>query len=102
MLEDFRDMLNFVFLAKGLGILSASYFVHDSHLLMIYSINWPNFIVWFPLLSLDIGQHLYRKGWNVINFEINPIFLIKIFLYMTKKSRQNFGILRTKRTFKVK
>ena len=39
MLEDFRDMLNFVFLAKGRGILSASYFVHDSHLLMIYSIN---------------------------------------------------------------
>ena len=37
-----------------------------------------------------------------MNFEINLMFLIKTFLYMTKKSGQKLIILRTKRAFKVK
>ena len=37
-----------------------------------------------------------------MEFEINLFFLIKLFRYMTKKSRQNFNILRTKRAFEVK
>ena len=37
-----------------------------------------------------------------MKFEINLIFLIKLFCYMTKKSRQNLNILRTKRAFEVK
>ena len=41
------------------------------------------------------------SGCDVINFEINLVFLIKPFFYMTKKSRQNSNILRTKRDFKV-
>ena len=47
-----RDMLNFDFLDKGLGILSPAHFVYDSStkmFLMLYSVNWPNFI---DLLSL--------------------------------------------------
>ena len=46
-------MLNFVFLDKGLGIVSPAHFVYDfstKMFLMLYSINWPNFIAWLPLL----------------------------------------------------
>ena len=45
--------MNFDFLDKGLGTVSAGHFVNDfstKMLLMLYSINWPNFIAWFPLL----------------------------------------------------
>ena len=56
-----RDMLNFDFLDKGLGIVSPAYFVYDfstKMFLMLYSINWPNFIVWLPLL-LEILGNMY-------------------------------------------
>ena len=39
---------------------------------------------------------------DFVNFEINLIFLIKHFCYMTKKSKQELKHLRMKRTFKVK
>ena len=44
-------------------------------------------------------------GCDVINFEINLIFLIKPFFYMAKKSRQNLKYLekrKMKRAFKLK
>ena len=40
-------MLNFNLLEKDLGIVSLPYFVYDfsrKMFLMLYSINWPNFI----------------------------------------------------------
>ena len=46
-------MLKFVFLGKGLGIISSAHFVYDfstKMLLMLYAINWSNFVVWFSLL----------------------------------------------------
>ena len=49
----FRDLLSFDFLDKGLRIVSLAYFVYDFStrtFLMLYSINWPNFIAWLPLL----------------------------------------------------
>ena len=54
-----RDMLNFHFLDKGLGIVSPAHFVYDfptEIFLMLYSINWPNFIAWFPLLVEILGS----------------------------------------------
>ena len=36
---------------------------------------------------------------DVIKFEINIIFLIKPFFYMTKKSRQKFKDLENEKTF---
>ena len=33
---------------------------------------------------------VYFSGFNVINLEINLAFVIKPFLYMTKKSRQKY------------
>ena len=46
-------MLNFDSLDKGLWIVSAAHFVYylsTKMFLKFYSINWPNFIAWLPLL----------------------------------------------------
>ena len=70
---------------------------------MLYSINWPNFIVWLPLLH-DILINMCiaivsETGCDVINFGINLIFLIKLFFYMTKKSRQKFKYFENEKSF---
>ena len=56
------DQLNFDFLEKGLGIVSLSHFVYDfsrKMFLMLYSINWPNFIAWlFLLLEILVNMCL--------------------------------------------
>ena len=54
-----RDMLNFDILDKGLGIVSAAHLVYDfstKMFLKLYSINWPNFIVWLPVLLEILGN----------------------------------------------
>ena len=56
-----RDMLDFYSLEKGLGIVSPAYFVYDfstKMFLILFSINWPNFIPWLPLL-LEILGNMY-------------------------------------------
>ena len=94
-----RDMLNFNFLEKGLGIVSPPNFVHDfsrKMFLMLYFINWLNLIVRSPLLEiLDnmCSTIVCFPSCDIINFEINLIFLIKPFLCMAKKSRQKFKCL---------
>ena len=68
--------------------------------LMLYYINWPIFIVWLSLLLEILGSMciaiVYFPGCDVINFEINLIFLIKPFLYIIIKSRQKFKYLGNK------
>ena len=59
---------------------------------MVFSINWPIFIVWLSLLlellsKMCIGIVCFSLS-DIINFKINLIFLIKPFLYMNKKSNQ--------------
>ena len=70
--------------------------------LMLYSINWPNVIVYLPLFEI-LGNMciaiLSFPIYDVIKFEINLIFLIKPFLYMTKKSRQKFKYHENKKSF---
>ena len=54
-----RDILNFGFLEKGLGIVSPPHFVNDfsrKTFLMLHSINWSSFIVWLPLLLEILGN----------------------------------------------
>ena len=54
-----RDMLNFVFLDKSLGIISPAHFVYDfstKMFIMVYSINWSNFIVCLHLLLEILGN----------------------------------------------
>ena len=46
-------MLNFDILDNGLGIVSPAHFAHGfskKTFPMSYSINWPNFFAWLPLL----------------------------------------------------
>ena len=93
----YRDILNFDFLGKGLGIVSQLHFVYvfsRKVFLMLHSINRPNFIVWLPFL-LEILDNIYvcqlfvKQG--VMSWIIKlGFFLIKLFLYITKKSRQIF------------
>ena len=55
-----RDMLNFDFIEKNLGIVSLPHFVYDfsrKMFLMLYSNNWPNFIAGLPLL-LEIMAYM--------------------------------------------
>ena len=42
---------------------------------------------------------VYLTGCDVRNFEINLIFQIKPFFYITKKSRQKFKYLETEKSF---
>ena len=97
-----RDMLNFNFLEKTLGIVSSPHFMYDFStklLLMSYSVKWPHFIVWLPLLLEILGSICISIGCNVINFEINLILLIKPFFYMTKKSKQMLKYLENNTSF---
>ena len=101
-----RDMLNFEFLEKSLGKASPQHFVYGFQrkiFLMLYSIKWPGFIVWLPLLLEILGNMwiaiVCLPCCDVINFKINLIFLIKPFLYMTKKSRQKLKYLENEKSF---
>ena len=54
-----RDVLNFNFPEKSLGLVSPPYFVDDfsrKNFLMLYSIKWPNLIVCLPLLLKIFGN----------------------------------------------
>ena len=53
-----RDILNFDFLGKGLGIVSLPNFVYDFSTKMstLYSIHWLNFIFWLPSLLEVLGN----------------------------------------------
>ena len=95
----------FWFLRKGSG---NRFFTKFSRkiLLVLYSINWPNFMVWLPLRLEILGNTCIAvvcfPVCAVVNIKINLILLIKPFFYMAKTLRQNLKILRTKRTFKVR
>ena len=58
----------------------------------LYSISWPNFIDWLSLLSKILGNLciaiVFWAGFEVINFEINLIFLIKAFLLHNQKFKK--------------
>ena len=105
-----RYMLNFDILENGLGIVSPRHSVYDFlrkiFVMLLISLILINFIVWLPLLLEILGNMCtaiaYFPCCDVINFEINLIFLIKPFFYMTKSQNKNLNILITKRAFKVK
>ena len=85
-------MLDFDFLDKSLAIVSPAHFVYDfstKMFLMLYSINKPNFIAWFPLLLEILGNMciaiVCEPGCDVMNSDINLIFLIEsLFLHDQK------------------
>ena len=100
-------ILNFDFIDKGLGIVTPAHFVFDfspKMLLMLYSINWPNFIAF---TSWDIGQYVYcnclstslwRYGFWNYSYLSNQV----VFSTWPVSHDKNLNILRMKRAFKVK
>ena len=95
-----RDMLNFDFLNKVVGIVSSTHFVYDflaKIFPLLYSINWPNFIAWLPLL-LDILDNI------CIAIVCYPGYLSNrdVFPTWPKSYDKNLNILRTERVFKIK
>ena len=86
-----RDVLSFDFLEKGLRIVSLSHFVYDfsrKRFLCYNVLTDQIFTVGCPLLREILGNMriaiLCFAGYDVINFEISFLFLIKPFFYTTK------------------
>ena len=86
-------MPNFDFLDKGLGIVPPAHLVYDfstKMFLMLYSLNRPNLIAWLPLLLEILGNMCIAivsyPGCDVIDFEINLMFLIEPFVLHDKIS----------------
>ena len=56
---------------------------------MLYSINSPNFIAWLPLLLEVLGDMrittVFYLSCDVMDFEINLIFLIESFFLHDQK-----------------
>ena len=101
----FRDMLNFNFSEKSLGLISPPHFVYDFSrklFLMLHSINWPNFIFWLSLL-LEILDNMciaiiFYPGCDVIKLS----FLSSRFATWPKSQHKNLNILKTRRALEVK
>ena len=100
------DMLNLNFPKKSLGLVSPPHFAYDFSrklLLMLHSINWPNFIASLPLLLQILGNICVAivcfPAYDVTNFEINLIFLIKSLWYRNKKSRQKLKYIENEKSF---
>ena len=95
-----RDMLNFDFLEKWLGIASPPYFVCDfsrKMFFMLYSINWPNFIAWLPLLlEIFVNIRLLTRLWR---HKFWSLPYLSNHACMTKMSRQKFKYLENEKSF---
>ena len=103
-------MINFNFLGKGLGIISPPHFVYDlkkKMVLMLYTINWPNFITWLRLL-LEILENMCIvivcfPSCDFINFEINLLEINQaVFLLDQQVKTKVLNVMRMKRVLKVK
>ena len=88
----------FFFKKRGLKLVSLPHFLHDvwsKMFLLLYSINWPNLLFWMPLLYEIIGNMciviVCWPGSDVINFEINLIFLFKPFFLHGLKVRRELS-----------
>ena len=95
-------MVNFNFPEKDLGLVSPPHFMYDFSrkiFLMLYSVKWPTFIVWLPLLLEILDNITCCPVYDVINFEINHIFLIKSLFQITKKSGQKYEYLKNEKSY---
>ena len=94
----------FWFFREGAGnSFSIVYHFSRKMFLILYSINWPNLIVWLPLF-LEISGNICIeivcfRNCDEINSEINLIILIRRFLYVTKNSTQIFKYLENKKSY---
>ena len=84
----------FWFFIIDLGLVSPPHFMDDfsrKMFLMLYCVNWLNFIVWLTLVIETLGNMciviISFPGCDVMNFKFNLGFLIKPFSYRTKNFR---------------
>ena len=99
-------LLTLLILIPGGPLLHCTCFVYDFSRKMffwLYFINWPNFNVSLPLL-LEMLDNMCITivcflGCNIIYFKINLIFLIKLFCWITKKSRGIFKYFESGKRF---
>ena len=77
---------------RGLELVSLPHFLHNfwrKIFLLLYSINWPNVIVWLLLLCEIFGNmciaFVCKQSCDVMNFEINLIFLIRLLFLHDQK-----------------
>ena len=84
------------FFEKGMGLVSPPQFPHDFSrkiFLIFYYINRPNFIAWLSLFPKILGNMCIAivcfPVCDVISFEIYRNFLIKRFVFMTKKRQKD-------------
>ena len=99
-------MLNVDSLEKGLGIVSSLNSVYDFSrkiFLMLHSINWANFTASLALILKVLDKIciviVCFRVCDVINLEINLIFLMKRFFYMNEKSKQKLRYLENEKSF---
>ena len=99
-------MLNFDFLGKGMEIVSPSHSVYDFskknvsfYALLTDQISLPDCLFFLRYWSICVLQLFVNQVGDVINFEINLIFLIKSFFCIIEKSRQKFKFLENKKSF---
>ena len=71
--------------------------------LPLYFSNWPKSISWLPVILEILGNMciviICCQVCEVLNFENNFNLLIKLFLYITKKSKQKSKYLKNKKSF---
>ena len=84
-----------IFQKRVMMLVSTTFFVwFFNKNVSLATFQWPNFIVWLPLLLETLGntciEIVCSPGCDVTTFEISLIFLINPFCYRTKKSRQKF------------
>ena len=77
---------------RGPELVSLPHFPHNfwrKIFLLVYSINWPNFLVWLPLLCEILGNmciaSICISCCEAMNFEVNLMFLIKLFFLHNQK-----------------
>ena len=82
----FTHIKLFYKIKRCLELVSLPDFLHNfwrKTFLLLYSINWPNFIVWLHLLCEILGNMciaiVCKPGCDIMNFGVNLIFLIKPF-----------------------
>ena len=98
-------MLNNDFLEKGLEIVSPQFMYDFSTkmflccILLTDQISLPDCIYFLRYWVNTRVAIVCFSGCVAINFEIKLIFLIKLFPYMTKKSRQKIKYLENQKSF---
>ena len=89
-------MLDFGFAEEGLRLVSPPVLCmifqekcFSCYILLTDHNSLPDCLYFLRYWAICLLQLFVSPGCDVRNFEINLIFLIQLFLYMTKKSRQN-------------